>query len=180
MTRAWLSGVLEKNPSLSISVQAGAGESPCNASSSGEAVSFETDMPVKKPKYRNNKVYVYDDETISINAKDERKVVKAAFDSEKEYRRWNELRLLEQAGVVTELTRQAPFEIQRACDRHGEHIRAVYYKADFTYRTPDGTLVVEDVKGQDSKTGEYICTKDFKLKWKLLKYKYSDIKFRIY
>ena len=33
------------------------------------------------------------------------------FDSQKEYKRWCELRLLEKAGEITNLQRQVPFEV---------------------------------------------------------------------
>lgn len=83
------------------------------------------------------------------------------FDSEKEYKRWCELRLLERAGVITNLQRQVPFEIiqpytesverfgkkgQRLKDEIRTIEKACYYKADFTYYE-GGKLVVEDTKG---------------------------------
>ena len=52
----------------------------------------------------------------------------------------------------------------------GENIRAIIYKADFQY-IENGKTIVEDVKGME--------TKDFKLKKKILEYKYPDIDFRL-
>lgn len=83
------------------------------------------------------------------------------FDSQKEYKRWCELRLLEKAGEITNLQRQVPFEVippytevierygkkgQRLKDGMRSIEKACYYKADFTYYE-NGELVVEDAKG---------------------------------
>ncbi len=64
------------------------------------------------------------------------------FDSQKEYERWCELRLLERAGVITNLQRQVPFEVipKQATEE------ACKYVADFVYEE-NGKTVVEDVKG---------------------------------
>ncbi len=64
------------------------------------------------------------------------------FDSQKEYNRWCNLRLLERAGKITDLKRQIPYELIPKQD--GE--RACTYVADFVYYE-DGKLVVEDCKG---------------------------------
>ena len=86
------------------------------------------------------------------------------FDSQKEYRRWRELKLCEIAGKITNLERQVAFELIPKQD--GE--RAVYYVADFVYMEK-GEKVVEDVKG-------YV-TEVFKLKKKLMKWRHGiDIK----
>lgn len=93
------------------------------------------------------------------------------FDSHKEGIRYKELRLLERAGLITDLKMQTSFELQPSFKRNGKTIRAITYKSDFDYRTRDGKHIVEDVKGYE--------TKDFKLKKKLLEYKYKDIDFRL-
>lgn len=64
------------------------------------------------------------------------------FDSQKEYRQWCVLRLLERAGKITDLQRQVKFEL--IPKQNGE--RACNYVADFTY-LQDGKTVVEDTKG---------------------------------
>lgn len=64
------------------------------------------------------------------------------FDSQKEYRRWCELRLLERAGRISELRRQVRFEL--IPKQEGES--ACCYIADFVYLL-DGIRVVEDSKG---------------------------------
>lgn len=75
------------------------------------------------------------------------------FDSQKEYRRFCELRLLERAGAVTDLRRQVKYELipaQRVNGKVAE--RACSYVADFVY-TENGQQVVEDTKGY--RTQEY-------------------------
>ena len=64
------------------------------------------------------------------------------FDSEKEMRRWQDLRLLERAGAILNLQRQVSFDLYGA---NGE--RVARYVADFTYRDLRiGKYIVEDVK----------------------------------
>ena len=75
------------------------------------------------------------------------------FDSQHEYKRWIELKLLQRAGEIKELERQVKFELVPKQD--GE--RAIHYVADFVYidnRT--GEKVVEDAKG--AKTDVYISS----------------------
>ena len=99
------------------------------------------------------------------------------FDSLKEFRRWQELKLLEKAGEITELRRQVPFELipeQREPDtigprggvRKGRIIeRKAVYIADFVYKDADGLEVVEDCKG--------MRTKDYILKRKLILFRFG-------
>lgn len=65
------------------------------------------------------------------------------FDSKREASRYQELRLLEQAGEITNLRLQVPY-ILFPKDEHG---RALKYIADFVYNDNTGALVVEDAKG---------------------------------
>ena len=86
------------------------------------------------------------------------------FDSVKEYSRWQELKLMERAGVICELRRQVPFiliPVQK--DESGKVIeRQCRYVADFSYREmSDHRLVVEDTKGM--KTREYIIKRKLML-----------------
>ena len=62
------------------------------------------------------------------------------FDSKAEARRYMTLKQLEQAGEITELRCQVPFDLTA----HGMKIGK--YIADFTYQE-HGEFVVEDVKG---------------------------------
>lgn len=67
------------------------------------------------------------------------------FDSTKEARRYQDLRLMQQAGQIKELTRQVRFPI------YLHEIFICDWLADFTYRLKhaDGgySVVIEDVKG---------------------------------
>ena len=85
------------------------------------------------------------------------------YDSKKEYLRHQELRLLEQAGAISNLQRQVKFtliptqyvdtfdpktgKVKRKCVE-----RECSYKADFVY-VQDGKQIVEDTKG--FRTPEY-------------------------
>ena len=109
-----------------------------------------------------------------------RKVVNkdGVFDSRKEYKRWCELKLLEQAGRINDLERQVRIEVlpaQREPDTVGKRggkikgkliERKVTYVADFKYWDCDaGDYVYEDVKG--------VRTKDYILKRKILLWRYG-------
>lgn len=91
------------------------------------------------------------------------------FDSKREAARYQELRLLEEAGEIGNLRRQVKFELIPAqYDRRNRKLleRAVSYIADFVYET-EGFTVVEDVKSSATKTRDYI------IKRKLLLYYYG-------
>lgn len=95
------------------------------------------------------------------------------FDSKKEGLRYKELRLLERAGLITDLKMQTSFELQPSFKKNGKTIRAITYKSDFDYKTKDGRHVLEDVKSPaTAKDKTYI------LKKKMLLYKYDDIEFK--
>ena len=89
------------------------------------------------------------------------------FDSQKEARRYAQLQILQQEGKIRNLKLQADFTLQEAYTTDsGERIRAIRYRADFTYERPtkpdcNGTVywlpVVEDVKGK--KTAVYAMKK---------------------
>jgi hypothetical protein len=92
------------------------------------------------------------------------------FDSKKEARRYEELKILEREGSIRSLRTQVKYELipsQRGKD--GKVIeRACCYVADFTYIDTDtGMLVVEDTKGYTRKNPEYI------IKRKLMLQKYG-------
>lgn len=95
------------------------------------------------------------------------------FESKAEATRYQELRLREYAGEIRDLKLQPAFELQPAFkDGSGIRHRAITYKADFQYteNATDG-VVVEDVKGMQ--------TAIFKLKYKMLKFRYPSLDFRI-
>ena len=101
------------------------------------------------------------------------------FDSQKEARRYDELAALERAGQIRNLRLQVDFTLQEAyTDSEGRRMRAIRYKADFTYMKArddpweeyDGSfwvLVVEDVKSRATRTKEYI------MKRKLMKERFN-------
>lgn len=69
------------------------------------------------------------------------------FDSVKEYKRWQELSIMEKAGVVQGLERQVRFDILPPQYENKKLLyRGIVYVADFTY-WKDGEFIVEDVKG---------------------------------
>ena len=104
-------------------------------------------------KYRNTKV-IYDG---------------FKFDSKKEAKRWEQLKLLEKAKEITELQRQKKFILQPSYTNNlGKHIREISYIADFFYYDNKQKIyIVEDVKG--------IKTEVYKLKKKIFEYVYPNL-----
>lgn len=106
------------------------------------------------------------------------------FDSRKEARRWQDLRLLEKAGEISDLRRQvkytlipsqreAPIVTKTGRIKPGKLIeKEVSYVADFVYQdTHTGDTIVEDVKGyRDPGSAGY---KVFVLKRKMMLYFYG-------
>lgn len=84
------------------------------------------------------------------------------FDSRKEASRWQELRLLEQAGEIVGLNRQVKIELIPATKLY----RAVTYVADFVYFDKrQKKTIYEDVKGMK--------TDIYKLKKKILYWRHG-------
>ena len=104
---------------------------------------------VGKSKYNNNKI----------------KYQGLTFDSKKEFEYYLILKDKEKRGLVFNLKRQVPLEIQPAfTDKTGVKHRAITYKADFVYTDRlTGKERYIDVKG--------FRTEVYKLKKKLLAYK---------
>ena len=120
--------------------------------------------PGKPMKYRNN----HTERVTSSGA-----VIR--FDSQKEARRYDQLAARLRAGEIRDLRLQQTFTLQEAyVSSSGDTVRAITYKADFTYeerpafwrgyeeQCPDDkwNLVVEDVKGARTET--------YKIKKKLM------------
>ena len=103
-------------------------------------------QPKKTSKYRNKKT-VCDGIT---------------FDSKHEASRYQELKMLLNAGEITELRLQVPFELIPTFKLNGETFRSIKYVADFVYKDKNGFEVIEDAKGM--KTDVY------KMKKKLMAY----------
>ena len=75
------------------------------------------------------------------------------FPSKKEARRYEELCLLQQMGKIKELKLQETFTLQNAYTTpQGERVRAITYKADFTYINMEGRKIVEDAKSPHTRT----------------------------
>lgn len=95
------------------------------------------------------------------------------FDSKKEARRWQELKIMESAGLISDMQRQVKFILipaQREKDTIGKRggvikgkliEREVAYIADFVYQNEYGERIVEDTKGM--KTKEYIIKRKMML-----------------
>ena len=128
---------------------------------------------VKPSKYHNQKIVVNG----------------ISFDSKKEANRYLALMDAVRAGIITDLRLQHDFTLQEAyTSPEGERIRAIRYRADFSYRVVcanyekntcvgftdleywrdivhqhgRGALVVEDVKSKATRT------KDYRMKYKMM------------
>lgn len=106
-------------------------------------------------KYKNNKVVV---EGIK-------------FDSETESHYYIYIKKLKEEGEVVAFELQPTYILQEGFIKDGKKIRPIIYKADFKVIYKDGHEEIIDVKGQ--------ITAEFKIKRKLLLYKYPNIDFRV-
>ena len=81
---------------------------------------------------------------------------KLKFDSRKEARRYDALVVLQSRGEITDLRVQPEFTLIEAYTTpDGDRVRAMRYRADFSYRRV-GELIVEDVKSQATRTRVYL------------------------
>ena len=132
----------------------------------GPIPSPAADAPSKASKYHNKPT-----ERVTVSGT----VIR--FDSQKEARRYDELAALERAGKIRDLRLQVDFTLQEAyTDGEGRRVRAIRYRADFTYVRVKETIgeytfrdqfVVEDVKSRATRTKEYI------MKRKLMKERFN-------
>jgi hypothetical protein len=74
------------------------------------------------------------------------------FDSAKELKRYRDLMILQDIGMIAGLTRQVPFVLAPGVLIAGERRKrpAIRYILDFLYTTGDGSMVHEDVKGMQT------------------------------
>ena len=91
------------------------------------------------------------------------------FDSVAESRRYQELKLLQTAGEISDLIVHPRYVIIDAYVYEGKTIRKSEYVGDFQYFDSDGIQVTEDVKG--------FITKEYSLKKKLFLSRYPYIRF---
>ena len=83
------------------------------------------------------------------------------FDSNKEATRWGQLKLMANAGLISNLERQVKRTLIPAQYIDGKCVeRAVTYTSDFEY-DQDGKHIVEDTKGM--KTDKYIIKRKLML-----------------
>lgn len=81
---------------------------------------------------------------------------KLKFDSKKEARRYDALVMLLRRGEISDLRVQPEFTLIDAYTTpDGERVRALRYRADFSYRR-NGELIVEDVKSAATRTRVYL------------------------
>lgn len=107
----------------------------------------------KKPKYNNTK------ESYG-NLK---------FDSKKEKQRFEELIVMLEHGLISNLKLQHNFTLREGYTTpDGERVQGTVYKADFTYYDERGFFIIEDVKG--------VRTDVYKLKRKMMMDKGYKIK----
>ncbi len=88
-----------------------------------------------------------------------------AFQSKREARRWQQLRILEAAKQIRNLRRQVPYPIVVVNLETGEIVTVSRYFADFVYEDLTGAEVIEDAKGFKTET--------YKLKKRLVEAQYG-------
>ena len=103
------------------------------------------------------------------------------FDSKKEYRRYLELKAMEEAEQISDLRRQVKYVLipaQREPDTIGKRggkikgkliERECSYIADFVYKDNQGNTIVEDTKGM--RTTEYVIKRKLMLYLKNIRIK---------
>lgn len=93
------------------------------------------------------------------------------FASKMEMKRYQQLKLLEKAGEIQDLTLQPKFELLPAFEKNGVHFLPINYVGDFSYYdVKTKKRVCEDVKGVE--------TELFKIKRKLFHFK-NNMELRI-
>lgn len=92
------------------------------------------------------------------------------FDSKKEARKWQELKMLERSGLIKDLQRQVRFILQdEYVNNQGKKIRPISYIADFCYYDVKRKKnIVMDTKSSATRTPVYLIKK------KMFEYKYKE------
>lgn len=93
------------------------------------------------------------------------------FASQKEAKRYQQLKRLEAQKVITDLKVQPVYQLQEKFQYAGKTVKAIRYIADFEYKQ-NGQIIVEDVKGVE--------TEVFKLKRKFFWFRYPHLELRIF
>lgn len=96
------------------------------------------------------------------------------FDSKREAMHYAKLLEMQKEGLIRDLKLQPEFVLQeKFTDKTGKHHRAIVYIADFQFvEVSTGLTIVVDTKG--------MATPVFKLKLKLLLYRYPDLDFQVW
>ena len=87
------------------------------------------------------------------------------FPSKAEADRYRYLKFRLLAGEITDLKTQPKFTLLESFEYGDERVRGINYTADFQYQE-NGRTIIEEVKGFE--------TRDFKLRWKLVRHQYKD------
>ena len=102
----------------------------------------------------------------SVSSPDRRTMDGIVFDSRMEMLRYADLKLLEKAGEIRELSIQPKYELLEGFVRRGKNYLPIHYIGDFLYYdVKKKRKVVEDVKGVE--------TEVFKIKQKLFAYRHN-------
>ena len=176
MSEQELTVILQRNPHIRIHED----RRPSNTRQQAEIPADI--LEGKCAKYRNSRVYLYEDGFIFFSGKEtgHGKVLKK-YDSVREFRRQQELILMEKAGVIHDLNWQYKLVLQDGFIHEGKKISPITYVADFFYyRKDDEMPTIEDVKGYDVKKRKHITTETFRLKWKMAMRRYPNFHFEIF
>lgn len=98
------------------------------------------------------------------------------FDSKKEARRYQEIKLMERAGIISGFIRQPKFVLQdKFTTREGVKEQAITYKADFAIKFKDKSIwTIWEVKG-----GNATRTDDYELRRKMFLKRYPCVDYLI-
>lgn len=97
---------------------------------------------------------------------EKKKINGYTFASKAEARRYQQLFLMERAGIIHGLRLQPEYELIPSFRKNNKTYRRTVYIADFEYKE-NGKTIVEDVKGY--------ATDVYKLKKKMFEYKYPEL-----
>jgi len=93
------------------------------------------------------------------------------FDSKMESQYYQHLKLMERAGLITELSLHPKFILLEPFKKFGKRRTGIKYTADFMYKDEHGKSIVVDVKGA--------IARDFSLRRALFDSKFPDITLRV-
>lgn len=97
------------------------------------------------------------------------------FDSNLERDWWIELKKIEDKGEIFNLRTQVKHVIQESFrDSEDKKVLPITYTADHMWEDREGITHC-----CDSKASEFTLSNEFKLKWKMMKYKFRDFKYHL-